>query len=167
MPCVGLTLKIQGTAPSKSAGDLHLDEVMKSVVELNIDAPQEKVAELFEDPWTFPSWMDDLERIEPVSGSAMSRFRLVPKKGNLVFIARVVDAEPPHHARLALDAPTVSVSVTGRFRKLSDHTTRLVSEEIFHFKGLLGHLFGWLGRGSIRRAHRRHMESFKRFAESQ
>jgi hypothetical protein len=140
---------------------------MKSVVELDVEAPQEKVAALFDDPWTFPQWMDDLERIEPVSGSGMSRFRLVPKKGNLVFIARVVDGEPPHHAQLALDAPTVSVSVTGRFRKLSDQTTRLVSEEVFQFKGLLGHLFGWFGRGSIRRAHRRHMESFKRFAESQ
>ena len=140
---------------------------MKSVVELDVEAPQEKVAELFEDPWAFPKWMDDLERIEPVSGSGMSRFRLVPKTGNLVFIARVVDAEAPHHARLALDAPSVSVSVTGRFRKLSDQTTRLVSEEIFHFKGFLGHVYGWLGRSSIRRAHRRHMESFKRFAESQ
>jgi hypothetical protein len=50
---------------------------------------------------------------------------------------------------------------------LSPGTTRLVSEEVFTFKGLLSKAFGLLARPAIRRAHRRHMEGFKRFAERQ
>jgi len=41
----------------------------------------------------------------------------------------------------------------------------LVSEEQFRFKSALGRLLGLLAQPLIRRAHRRHMVSFKRFAE--
>ena len=141
---------------------------MKSVVELNISAPQAKVAKLFEDPQQFPKWMDDVDRVEPVNGSGRdweSQFRMVPKRGNLIFTAKVVKRTNAH-AQLALEAPTVSVSVNGTFMKLSAMKTRLVSEEVFTFKGLFGHLFGWIGFLSIMLAHRRHMRAFKRFAES-
>jgi hypothetical protein len=41
---------------------------MKSTVELDINAPQAQLAELFADPRNNTGWMDDVERIEPVSG---------------------------------------------------------------------------------------------------
>lgn len=47
----------------------------------------------------------------------------------------------------------------------SSSRTRLVSEELFTFKGALGAVLGFLARGAIKKAHRRHMEWFKRFAE--
>ena len=141
---------------------------MKSVVELDISAPQAKVAKLFEDPHQFPKWMDDVARVEPVNGSGRdweSQFRMVPKRGNLIFTAKVVKRSNAR-AHLALDAPNVSVSINGTFMKLSAMKTRLISEEVFTFKGLFGHLFGWIGFVAIMRAHRRHMRAFTRFAES-
>jgi uncharacterized protein YndB with AHSA1/START domain len=142
---------------------------MKSVLELEIAAPPERVADLFDDPETFPRWMDDLERVELLNGGSGARtgtrFRLVPKKGDLVFVGTVMGREPPHRSHLVLDAPTVSVSITGTFTALSGARTKLVSEETFMFKGLLGLVFGFLGSFAIKRAHRRHMEAFKRFAE--
>jgi uncharacterized protein YndB with AHSA1/START domain len=143
---------------------------MKSVVRLDINAPQEKVARLFEDPRLLPKWMDDLERVEPVDSAGIhagARFRMVPREGTLVFVGRVVDRDPPVRTQLALDGPTVSVAVTGTSARLSDVKTRFESEEVFTFKGLFGQLLGWFGRWSIRRAHQRHVEAFKRFAESQ
>jgi hypothetical protein len=142
---------------------------MKSVVELDINLPQAQCAELFADPNNNPKWMDDIERIEPISGKlgeAGSVYRLVPKSGKLVFVATVVSRELATELRLLLDATSVSVSVTGKLVALSERTTRLISEEIFSFKGLFNQIFGFLARGAIKRAHRRHMESFKRFAES-
>lgn len=142
---------------------------MKSVLELEIAAPPERVADLFDDPKTFPRWMDDLDSVELLSGGAGTRtgtrFRLVPKKGDLVFIGTVIGREAPHRSHLVLDAPTVSVSVTGKFTALSGARTKLVSEETFMFKGLLGLVLGYLGYFAIKRAHRRHMEAFKRFVE--
>jgi hypothetical protein len=143
---------------------------MKSVVELAINVRQAKVAELFTDPQRNPEWMDDVERIEPIEGdlgNPGSTYRLVPKQGKLTFVARVISRELPTEARLILDAPSVSVSVTGKFFGLSEETTRLVSEEIFSFKGIFGKLLSIFARGAIKGAHRRHMESFKRFAERQ
>jgi len=143
---------------------------MKSVVELDINVGQAKVAELFTDPQRNPEWMDDVERIEPVGGDLGkpgSRYRLVPKQGNLTFVARIISRELPTEAKLILDAPSISVSVTGKFIALSEVSTRLVSEEIFIFKGIFWKLRGLFARGAIRGAHRRHMESFKRFAERQ
>ena len=143
---------------------------MKSVVELDINLRQAKLAELFADPSNNPKWMDDIERIEPVSGGLGepgSVYRLVPKRGKLVFVATVVARELPTELRLSLDAPSVSVSLTAKLRKLSDQTTKLISEETFSFKGAFNKVFGFLARRAIKGAHRRHMESFKRFAESQ
>jgi hypothetical protein len=141
---------------------------MKSVIELDINLPQARMAELFTDPANNTKWMDDIERIEPLSGKLGepgSTYRLVPKRGKLVFVATVVSRDLPAEAKLSLDAPSVSVSVASRFLKLSEEKTKLVSEQTFRFKGLFNAVFGFLAQSAIRRAHRRHMESFKRFAE--
>jgi hypothetical protein len=37
---------------------------------------------------------------------------------------------------------------------------------VFHFKGLMSGIFGFLAGFAIRKAHRRHMEAFKAFAET-
>jgi hypothetical protein len=114
--------------------------------------------------------MDDLERIEPMSGDLGepgSTYRLVPKRGKLVFVARVMSRKLPTDARLILDAPSVSVSVTGGFLALSEETTSLVSEEILSFKGIIAPLLGFFARGAIKGVHRQHMQSFRRFAERQ
>lgn len=114
--------------------------------------------------------MDDVERIEPIGGELGkpgSTYRLVPKRGNLIFVARVISRELPDEARLILNAPKMAVSVTARYIALSEKTSRLVSEEDFTFDGLFANVFCAFARVAIQRAHRRQMESFKRFAERQ
>ena len=141
---------------------------MKSTVELDIDLPQVRLAGLFADPANSTKWMDDLERYEPVSGqpgSPGSTYRLVPKKGDMVFLATVISNDLPHESRLRLDGSNVLVSITVRYVALSPQKARLISEEVFTFKGLLGRIMGFVARPAIRRAHRRHMEAFRRFAE--
>jgi len=103
---------------------------MRSVVELDVNVRQTKLAELFTNPSLNPEWMDDVERIELIGGDLGkpgSTYRLVPKHGKLNFVARVISLELPTEARLILEAPSVSVSVTGKFFALSEKITRLVS----------------------------------------
>jgi hypothetical protein len=143
---------------------------MKSAIELEIVGPRPRVAELFATPENSPRWMDDLGRYEAISGTPGmpgSRYRLVPKKGSMAFVATVTVRELPRRVQVELDSPKVTVLVTGTFDELSPGRTRLVSEEVFTFKGLFSKAFGLLARPAIRRAHRRHMEGFKRFAERQ
>jgi hypothetical protein len=141
---------------------------MKSVVELDIHCPREKVAELFADPANSPKWMHDLARCEPVSGSfgtTGSTYRMIPKTGDMVFLATVVARNLPDEVRLRLDGKNVTVSITDRFSITTDGITRLRSVEEFRFTSVIGRLFGFVAQRSIRAAHRFHMESFKEFAE--
>ncbi len=142
---------------------------MTSRVELEIEARQEPLAQAFAEPRNNPAWMEDIDRIEPVSGEpgqTGSTYRIVPKRGDRIFIARVVHRALPAQLKLLLDSPQVSVSVTDSFQRITDSRTKLVSEEVFTFKGIFGKVGGLLGRSAIRQAHRGHMEAFKRFAET-
>jgi hypothetical protein len=143
---------------------------MRSVVEVDIDLPQARVAELFSDPRNSVQWMEDLERYEPISGTPGmpgSTYRLVSKSGKLDFVATVLTRNLPGEAKLALDSHSVAVTVTGRFVPRSDGKTRLISEEEFRFKGIFGRIFGRLAKRKIDAVHRQQMLSFQHFAEAQ
>ncbi|MGE5173079.1 MAG: SRPBCC family protein [Betaproteobacteria bacterium] len=141
---------------------------MKSVIELEINVRQADVAVLLADPHRNPEWMDDIARIEAVGGvlgEPGSSYRLVPKRGSMIFVATVLARKLPDELRLSLDSPTASVTVEVRLLALSDRKTKLISEENFTFRGVFGKILGFLARGAIKRAHRRHMEAFKRLVE--
>jgi len=143
---------------------------MKSVVELEIDAPPEKVAALLADPGNMTKWMDDLERVELISGEPGipgSSFRMVGKAGSPQndFVVTVTARTLPKTLGLKLQSPSVDVAITARFTALSAQRTKLVSEEVFSFHGLFNSFLGFLGQSTIRKHHRRHIEGFKRFAE--
>jgi hypothetical protein len=141
----------------------------KSVTEVDIDVPRTKLASLFADPSNFTRWMDDMERIEPISGEMGmpgSRFRMVPKMGDRSFIATVIERDLPSAVDLELDAPNLSIATTAKFTPLSAATTRLRHEQVFRFRGIMPRLFGALSHRSMRRAQERHMRGLKRFAEA-
>jgi hypothetical protein len=142
---------------------------VKSTITVEIDLPQTQVAELFSNPRHVTAWMHDVDRVEPVSGdlgTPGSSYRLVPKRGSMVFVATVLPRVLPNQSRLRLDSSDVTVSVTGTFQSLSPTRTLLVSQEVFAFKRIIGTIFGVLAWLAIRRAHRRHIEAFKTFAET-
>ena len=143
---------------------------MKSTAVVDIHAPQKAVATLFADPGNNTKWMEDIERYEPVSGEQGmpgSTYRLIPKHGSMLFTATIVSRSLPNELRLKLDSSTVTVDVHGILSALPDGRTRLVSAEVFNFKSVWNKAFGLLARRSIHKAHRDHIEAFKRFAESQ
>jgi hypothetical protein len=141
---------------------------MKDVIAIEIERPPAEVSALMTDPRQNTRWMDDIARVEPVSGelgTPGSRYRLVPKKGNRVFVATIVSSGP-NEARLSLEAPQMSVEVITMFRPAGDGRTNLISDQTFAFQGMIAKAFGVFARWAIHKAHRRHMEAFKRFAES-
>jgi hypothetical protein len=142
---------------------------MKSSVAIDIHAPRSTVAELFADPLNNPRWMNELDRIDVVSGqlgAQGSQYRMVSKDGQMDFVATVVLRDLPTELHLRLDGSHVAVLITDRFLAPSRDVTRLISEEVFRFEGPIRRLFGIFTRVFIRKAHRRHMQSFKRFAEA-
>jgi polyketide cyclase/dehydrase/lipid transport protein len=142
---------------------------MKSIVEIEIDVPREQAAALFADPGNLTRWMDDLDRTEPISGEPGlpgSTYRMVGKDdAQMDFVATVTARDLPETVALKLESPSVEIAITDTFAALSADKTKLVSEEVFTFRGLLNTLFGFLAQRTIRENHRRHMACFKRFAE--
>jgi len=59
------------------------------------------------------------------------------------------------------------VKVKGTFRSLAPARTKLISEQEFIFKGANEATISSDVKDSIKSAHRRHMEDFKRFAENE
>jgi hypothetical protein len=142
---------------------------VKSTITVEINLPRAQVAELFSNPRHTTRWMHDVDRIEVVRGelgAPGSQYRLVPKKGNMVFVATVLVRNLPNESRLRLDSSNVVVAVTGTFQSLTPTRTLLVSSEVFSFKGVISAILGFLAQSAIRKAHRRHIEAFKAFAEA-
>jgi len=143
---------------------------MKSMVEVEINRPQEEAASLYADPRNNPKWMHDIARYEPLSGKegmSSSTYRLVPKEGDMVFVVTVMERNLPDELKLHLEGSDVDVDVKGTFRSLSPTRTKLISEEVFTFKEGADEAVRSSVKEDIRAAHRRHMEDFKRFAENQ
>ena len=126
---------------------------------------------LLADPANMTKWMHDLadyEHIGGETGAVGARYRMVPKPGTRqsAFVSTVTAMHLPERLSLRLQSPTVDVLVNTTFTALAKDRTRMVSEETFIFHGLFRKLLGLFARKSIRRHHRAHIESFKRFAES-
>ena len=93
---------------------------MKSIVKLEVAAPLEKVAELLADPANMTKWMDDLERVEPLSGEPGmpgSTFRMVGKAGGPQsnFVVTVTARTLPEILGLKLQSPSVDVAIADTF----------------------------------------------------
>jgi len=122
---------------------------MKSVVKLDIQAPRDAVALLFADLANNPKWMHDLDRCEPMAGTVGmpgSTYRMVPKKGDMVFVATVLSRDLPEKVKLLLDGRNLVVSITDRFRATSQGVTTMLSEEDFRFKGMFSRVFGFVAQ---------------------
>jgi hypothetical protein len=138
-------------------------------MKIDVEVPQARLAPLLADPELSTKWMDDVDRVEPISGllgMQGSRYRLVPKPGGMEFVATVVGREIPAELRVSLEGRIVTVAVTARFAVISPTSTRLTHVQAFNFKGLFNRIGGLLARGSIKQAQRRHLEAFKRYAET-
>ena len=142
---------------------------MRTIIKIDVDLPQARLAPLLADPELSTKWMDDVDRVEPISGllgMQGSRYRLVPKAGGMEFVATVVGRDIPAELRVSLEGRIVTIAVTARFAATSPTSTRLTHEQVFNFKGFFNKLGGLMARGTIKQAQRRHLEAFKRYAET-
>ena len=143
---------------------------MKSIVDIEVHRPRREVSMLLADPGNMTQWMHDLAAYEHIGGepgAVGARYRMVPKPGTRQseFVSTVTTMHLPERLSLRLQSPTVDVLVDTTFTALAKDRTQLVSEETFIFHGLFRKLFSLFAHGDIRRHHRDHIESFKRFAE--
>lgn len=144
---------------------------MKYTFETEINAPRERVAELAGNPENRKHWMEGLQSDEPLSGTpgtpgAMSRLVFKTGKVTITMIGTVLVRNLPDELSERFEASNVVTQATTRFVALSPHKTQYISEQAFHFKGPFNTLVGWLLQREFKQQTLRHMENFKRFAET-
>ena len=152
-----------------STSNVYPITYMKSVVEVEINRPQKEAAELYADPRNNLKWMHDIARYEPLSGEQGmpgSTYRLVPKEGDRIFVATVLERNLPEELKLHLESSDVDVEVRGTFSSLSPTRTKLITEQVYTFKDAVEETISPSVKEDIKAAHRRHIEDFKRFVES-
>jgi hypothetical protein len=140
---------------------------MLDIVEVEIAAPPDVVAQRYSDPSNNPKWMTDLKHYEPISGErggVGSKYRLSTRSG-MNFVATVVRCDLPESVELLLESPSVAVSIKTTFEALPSGGTRLMSAEKFRFKSIIGKAGSLFARHGIKKAHTEQMAAFKRFVE--
>ena len=143
---------------------------MKYTFETEINAPREKVAELFGNPNNRKKWMEGLESDEHLSGEpgtpgAKSRLVFQTGKVKITFLGVVTARNLPDDFSETMDASNVLTTIKSTFVALSPQKTKYVSEQEFEFKGIVNKIVGFLLQGEFKKQTLTHMENFKQFAE--
>jgi len=143
---------------------------MRYTLEITIEAPRDKVVELFTDPAHFPDWQPGLECYELVSGGQAQTgtvAELTTRAGNRV--TGMTETVERNALPDALDVIYETHGVWNRnlnsFFAETPETTRWVSDNEFRFTGARKALA--LIEGSFKKESLDVMERFKAFVEAE
>lgn len=145
------------------------EERMKYTLEITIDAPRERVIELFDNPEYMPKWQPGLTSFEPLEGTrgqpgAKSRLTYETNGRSIQLVETVTRRELPDEFSGTYEAKGVWNGLTNRFYD-EDGQTRWVIDSEFRFSGMMA-LVGLLMPSSFSNETRAMMARFKAFAES-
>jgi len=141
---------------------------MRYTLEITIDAPREKVVELFTDPAHFKEWQPGLERYELVSGRQAqvgAKAKVTTRTGNrtMQMTETVQSNTLPDELGVVYETAGVWNRNVNHFFADSPDSTRWVSENEFRFEGVRKAL--GLIPGSFEKESLKIMERFKEFVE--
>jgi uncharacterized membrane protein len=143
---------------------------MKYKLEIEINQPIDTVIALFDNIDNMKKWMKGLQSFEPLSGipgeaGAKSRLKFKTGKREMEMIETITVRNLPDEFTGTYEAKGVFNIVKNRFERISDSKTRFISENEFQLKGFMK-ILGWLMPGAFKKESFKHLEAFKKFAES-
>lgn len=144
---------------------------MKYTKEILINKPVEEVVALFDNPENMKKWMEGLQSFEHISGTpgqpgAQSRLKFKMGKREIEMIETVTVNNLPHEFSGTYEAKGVFNLVSNKFIKITENTTKYVSDQEFQFKGFMK-LIGFLFPNAFKKQSMKYLEDFKRFAEAE
>jgi carbon monoxide dehydrogenase subunit G len=144
---------------------------MRYSTEVIINAPRQKVVELFDNPENMKKWMHGLQSFEPISGQPGqpgARSKLVFQSGRrrTEMTETIISRNLPHEFAGRYEAGKLSYSVNARFADLGNNKTQYINDNQFNLTGLMK-IIGWLMPGAFRKESQKHMEAFKAFVEGE
>lgn len=143
---------------------------MKYTVELEINQPRDRVAELFDNQDNLGAWQPgfvSLEHLEGDPGKPGAKSKLLYKnKGRDVeMIETIIELKMPEVFRATFEAPGMVMTVENILEEIDANTTRLISNNEAELSGIMMKLMALLMPGCFKRESTKFLMHFKAFAE--
>ena len=142
---------------------------MKFTCYTDIEAPLNKVIELFENPDNLKEWQDGFISIESISGTpgeVGSKSKLTYEK--LTLIETILRNELPEEFKANYEHKHMVNTMSCRFKKIDSNTTRFEQEINYtKFNGLAIKLMAKLFPGMFKKQVQKWLNQFKTFTEKQ
>ena len=137
--------------------------------EVIINAPRERVIELFDSSENLKEWQEgfiSMEPLEGVPGTVGSKHTMRYKMGKreIEMIETITKKDLPDLFSGTYEAKNVFNSIDNHFEDLSDGRTRYWTENEFKLSGMMS-LFGWLMPGAFKKQSQKYLDNFKDYVE--
>lgn len=138
--------------------------------EIIIHLPVQRVVELFDDPKNLYEWMEGLtsfEHLEGTIGEPGAKSKLVFQMGKrrVEMIETITVRDLPKEFSGIYEAKGVYNVVKNHFVAVDERHTKYITDQEFRFSGFMK-IIALLFSGAFKKQTLKHMEAFKRFAES-
>lgn len=137
--------------------------------EVIINAPRERVIELYDNPENLKEWQPgfvSMELIEGDAGTVGAKHKMHYKMGKraIEMIETVTKREFPEHFSATYEAKNVFNRIDSHFEDLGDGRTRYSTLNEFKMSGMMT-AFGWLMPGAFKKQSQKYLDDFKAFVE--
>lgn len=142
---------------------------MKYNTEVTINAPLDKVIDLFCDPNHIDKWQPGFISIEHISGTigeegAKSRLRYQMGKREIEMIETITRKNLPHEFSGTYEAKGVWNEVKNHFEPVTENQTRYWAENEFKMSGFM-RIIAFFMPGAFKKQSQKYMDLFKKFVE--
>jgi uncharacterized membrane protein len=139
-------------------------------VSLEINAPIERVVELFDNEENAFKWMKGLLAFDHISGDkgeagAKSRMTFKRGKRDMQMLETIESKDLPDEMVMTYEAGPVFNRVVNRFKKKDDSSTVYETENEFIFKSWGMKAMAYLMPGAFKKQSLKYLEDFKAFVE--
>lgn len=142
---------------------------MRFTCHTDINAPMDRVIELFENPDYLKKWQDGFLSFEPLSGTpgeVGSKSKLIYEK--LELIETIIRNELPEEFKANYEHKHMVNTMSCKFKKVDANTTRLEQEiHYVKFNGFVIKLMAKLFPGMFKKQVQKWLDQFKAFVEKQ
>ena len=143
---------------------------MRYQLEVEINAPRERVVELFTDADTITEWQPDLVSFEQLRGEAREPGASTKQvhrmgKSDVETVETIMVADAPEHFAALYDSDSVWNLINNRFIDVGGRSTRWILESDCRCSSILQQIMIVLFRGSLKKQSIGMMNRFKAFAE--
>lgn len=143
---------------------------MKFTCQVEINAPIEKVIELFDNPDNLKDWQDGFisyEHLNGTPGQKDAKSKLIYKAGRktIELIETIITNKLPEEFTALYEAKQMVNTMTNRFLPKGNNTLYVADIEYTQFNGLMLKLMIKLAPGMFRKQAQKWLDQFKDFVE--